>query len=42
MIMVIRGSLAFWYGPGTADPYLCLTDPDPALFVNDPKDTNKK
>jgi hypothetical protein len=29
------GSVTFWYGSGSADPYLCLTDPDPdpTIFV---------
>jgi hypothetical protein len=29
-----------WYGKGSADPYLQLTDPDPALFVSDIQDAN--
>jgi hypothetical protein len=36
------GSVTFWYGSGSADPYLSPTDPDLALFVNDLQDTNKK
>jgi hypothetical protein len=31
--------MKFWYGSGSADPYLCLMDPDavsdPAVFVSD-------
>jgi hypothetical protein len=31
------GSMQFWYGSGSADPYLWLMDPDPdpAIFVSD-------
>jgi hypothetical protein len=29
------GSVTVWYGSGSSDPYLWLTDPDPALFVRD-------
>ncbi len=29
----------FWYG---SDPYLRLTDPDPAIFISDLQDANKK
>jgi hypothetical protein len=42
------GSLRFWYGSRSSDPYLCLTDPDadpapdPALFASDLQDANKK
>jgi hypothetical protein len=46
------GSMKFWYesecGSGSADPYLCLmdlgpnSDPDPAIFVSDLQDINKK
>jgi len=36
------GSVTFWYGSGSVDPYLGLTDPDPALFVSDLQDANKK
>ncbi len=32
----------FWYGSRSADPYHGLTDPDPALFVSDLQDANKK
>jgi len=28
------------YGSGSADPYLCLMDPDPAIFVSDLQDAN--
>jgi hypothetical protein len=37
-------SMTFWYGSGSgsADPYLWLTDPDPALFVSDLQDANLK
>jgi hypothetical protein len=35
----------FWYGSGSADPYLGLmdpdADPDPALFVSDIQGVNK-
>ncbi len=38
--------MTFWYGSGSADSYLWLTDqdpaPDPALFASDPQDANKK
>ncbi len=30
----------FWYGPGSSEPYLWLTDPDPALYVSDLQDAN--
>ncbi len=40
------GSVTFWYGSGcgsgSSDPYLWRTDPDPALFVSDLQDANKK
>ena len=38
------GSMTFWYGSGSADPCLWLieTDPDPAIFVIDLPDANKK
>ncbi len=42
------GSMKFWYGSGcgswSADPYLWLTDPEPepAIFVSDLQDVNKK
>jgi hypothetical protein len=34
------GFVTFWYGSGSADPYLWLTepDPDPAIFVSDLQD----
>jgi hypothetical protein len=32
----------FWCGSGSADPYLRLMDPDPAIFVSDFQDVNKK
>jgi hypothetical protein len=36
---VLRISVTFWYGSGSADQYLCLTDsypdPHPANFVSD-------
>jgi hypothetical protein len=35
------GSVTFWYGSGSSDPYFWPTDPDPALFVSDFKDANK-
>ncbi len=48
----VSGSVTFWYGSGcgsgSSDPYLWLTDPDadpaldPALFVSDLQDANKK
>jgi hypothetical protein len=38
------GSVTFWYGSGSSDPYLSPTDPDadpdPAQFVSDLQDTN--
>ncbi len=38
------GSITFWYGSGSSDPYRLLTDsaPDPALFVSDLKVANRK
>jgi hypothetical protein len=27
--------VAFWYGSGSAEPYLLLTNPDPVFFVRD-------
>jgi hypothetical protein len=38
------GSVTFWYGSGSADPCLWLMDPspDPAIFVIDLQDANKK
>ncbi len=42
------GSMTFWCGSGSADPCLWLmgpdpyADPDPAIFVIDPEDANKK
>ncbi len=36
------GSMKFWYGSGSADPYLWLMDPDPAIFVSDLQDVNNK
>jgi hypothetical protein len=36
------GFVTFWSISGSADPYLWLTDPDPALFVSNLPDTNKK
>jgi hypothetical protein len=40
------GSVIFWYGSGSKDPYLLLRDPglapDPAIFVSDLQDPNKK
>ncbi len=37
-------AVTFWYGSGsiTADPCLWLMDPDPAVFVIDLQDANKK
>ncbi len=32
------GSVTFWYIFGSGDPYLCLLDSDPALFVSDLQD----
>jgi hypothetical protein len=32
----------FWCGSGSADPCLRLMDPDPAIFVTDLQDANKK
>ncbi len=41
-----RGSMTFWCGPGSPDPYLWETDPDPSryptLFFSDFKDGQKK
>ncbi len=38
------GSLTFWYGSGSADLCLWLKNPapDPAIFVTDLSDANKK
>jgi hypothetical protein len=38
----VFSSMTFWCGSESADPYLCLTDPDPALFVIDFQDLNRK
>jgi hypothetical protein len=34
------GSMKFWYGSGSADPYLLLMDPDPVIFASDLQDSN--
>ncbi len=34
--------MTFWCGSGSADPCLWLMDPDPAIFVIDLQDANKK
>jgi hypothetical protein len=40
------GPMKFWYGSGSVDPCLWLmdpdSDPDPAIFVKDLQDANKK
>jgi hypothetical protein len=40
------GSMTFWRGSGSGDPCLSLMDPDydpdPAIFVTDLQDANKK
>jgi hypothetical protein len=36
------GSITFWCGSVSADPGLCLINPDPAIFVIDLQDANKK
>ncbi len=36
------GCMKFWYGSGSAVPYLRLMDPDPAIFVSDLQEVNKK
>jgi hypothetical protein len=36
------GTVTFWYGSGSTDPCLGLVDPDPAIFVIDLQDANKK
>jgi hypothetical protein len=36
------GSKTFWCGSGSADPCLSLMDPDPAIFVIEIQDANKK
>jgi hypothetical protein len=33
--------MTFWYGSRSGDPYLSLTDPDPAILVSDLQDDNK-
>jgi hypothetical protein len=42
--MQCSGSMTFWCGSGSgsADPCLCLMDPDPAIFVIDLQDASKK
>jgi hypothetical protein len=35
-------SMTFWCGSGPADPYRWLMDPDPAIYVIDLQDANKK
>ncbi len=37
---VLRISMKFWYGSGSADLYLWLMDPDPAIFASDLQDVN--
>jgi hypothetical protein len=34
--------MTFWCGSGSVDPCLWLMDPDPATFVIDLQDANKK
>jgi hypothetical protein len=34
--------MTFWCGSGSADPFLRIMDPDPAVFVIDLQDSNKK
>ena len=34
--------VTFWCESGSADPCLWLTDPDPAIFITDLQDDNKK
>ncbi len=36
------GSMTFWCVSGSADPCLWIMDPDPAIFVIDLQDANKK
>ncbi len=36
------GSMPFWCGSGSADPCLWLMDRDPAIFITDLQDANKK
>ncbi len=38
------GSVTYWYGSGSSDPYLWLTDPppDPILYASELQDVNKK
>jgi hypothetical protein len=36
------GSMPFWGGSGSADPFLLLMDPDPAIFVIDLQGASKK
>ncbi len=40
----VGGLVPCWYGSGSADPCLSLMDPDPdpAIFVTDLQDANKK
>ncbi len=37
-----RNAMTFWYGSGSADPCLWLMDPDPAIFVIDLQDADRK
>jgi hypothetical protein len=41
-VMQTHDMLTCWYGSGSADPCLWLMDPDPAIFVIDLQDANKK
>ncbi len=43
LLVRIRITVTFWYGFGLLDPYMITDpDPDPALFVSDFQDANKK
>jgi hypothetical protein len=42
IIQQCSGSLTFWYGFGSFDPYTQLPDPDPALFGGGFQEANKK
>ncbi len=36
------GSMTFWCGSDSADPCLCLMDPNPAIFIIDLQEANKQ
>jgi hypothetical protein len=42
LVVTVLRIVTIWYGSGSSDPFLWLTDPDPALFVSNLQDANKK